>query len=123
MRGETVVKKPIVVVCIVFLLAVVLAGCGSSTPLSVSGKTYLNSDETADSRTVQFLPDRTFVYSIVTAETTVKNSGNYSVGDKKVVLLFGPGQITELAGKTQEFKQDGQLLVDPDGTRWMVYGK
>ncbi|MFH1149308.1 MAG: hypothetical protein V1748_02415 [Actinomycetota bacterium] len=109
-----------------FLAAVLLggllaAGCGSTPTIDVVGKTYLNSQEQADSRTIQFNPDGTFLFSIVTAAKTWKGSGTYRVADGRVTLTFYPqGEIAEFAGKTLEYGIDGRLLVDPDGSRWDV---
>ena len=98
-----------------------LAGCGSKPRANVAGKTYLNSQEQADSRTIEFKQDGTFVYSIVTADRTWRNSGTYTVGDGKVVLMFSPGgELGEFAGKTFELKVDNRLLIDPDGSNWSV---
>ncbi|MHB8895459.1 MAG: hypothetical protein ACYC99_09835 [Candidatus Geothermincolia bacterium] len=116
-------KKTMLVALVVTLALLAASGCGSKVPLSVAGKTYLNTQEEADSRTIRFNPDGTFVYTITTMDSNTTNPGTYVVGDGKVNLQFGPGKITEFAGKAQEMKQDGTLLVDPDGSRWMVYSQ
>ncbi len=109
------------VVLAIMVMAVVSMsfGCGSGVQISVAGKSYLNSQEAADSRTIEFRQDGTFVYSVVTADRTWYHSGTYSIGDGMVVLEFLPtGELGEFAGKTLELKADGQMLVDPDGSRW-----
>jgi hypothetical protein len=105
-----------------FFTCPLLTGCGAKTePINVSGKTYLNSQEQADSRTIQFNQDGTFVYSIVTVDKTWKAQGYYQVAYGKVKLSFAPqGEISEFAGKTVELKTENQVLVDPDGSRWLV---
>ncbi|MBU1669938.1 MAG: hypothetical protein KKF41_03625 [Actinobacteria bacterium] len=106
----------------VLLGGLVTVGCGSTPTIDVAGRTYLNSQEQADSRTILFNPDGTFLYSIVTAAKTWKGAGTYRVADGKVTLTFHPqGEITEFAGKTLEYGIDGRLLVDPDGSRWDVF--
>jgi hypothetical protein len=108
--------------CVALLLVLVPAGCGGQTELvNVSGKTYLNSQEEADSRTIEFRPDGTFQYSILTTDSTSKHQGTYQVQPDKVTIVFNPqGEINEFAGKTLELKVDGTSLVDPDGSRWYV---
>jgi outer membrane biogenesis lipoprotein LolB len=103
-------------------VCLLLAGCGGKTePINVAGRTYLNSQEQADSRTIQFNQDGTFAYSIVTTEKTWKAQGTYQVAPDKVTLTFYPqGEISEFAGKTVELKTENQILVDPDGSRWLV---
>jgi hypothetical protein len=99
----------------------ILSGCGGAPRIVVAGKTYLNSQEMADSRTIEFKEDGTFSYSVVTADRTWRGSGTYSVGEGKVALTFVPGgELGEFAGKTFELEVDGQMLVDPDGSRWSV---
>lgn len=107
----------------IIIVLLVTAGCGTTVPLSVSGKTYLNMQEEADSRTIRFNPDGTFLYTITTVDSDTTNTGTYVVGDKQVTLTFGPGRITEYAGKTIVLHQDGKLLVDPDTSRWMIYSQ
>ena len=103
-------------------LYVLLAGCGQTELINVSGKTYLNSQEEADSRTIEFRPDGTFQYSILTFDNTWKHQGTYQVEPDKVTVVFNPqGQLSEFAGKTLELKVDGTMLVDPDGSRWSIY--
>jgi beta-xylosidase len=111
---------PLVLVA-VLLGGLLTAGCGGAATIDVAGKTYLNSQEEADSRTILFNPDGTFLYSIVTVQKTWKGAGTYKVADGKVTLTFNPqGEITELTGKTLDYGIDGSLLVDPDGSRWSV---
>lgn len=97
------------------------AGCGGTATIDVAGKTYLNSQEEADSRTIQFNPDGAFLFCIVTVQKTWKGGGTYKVANEKVTLAFYPhGEITEFAGKTLDYGIDGRLFVDPDGSRWSV---
>jgi hypothetical protein len=104
------------------LVLVPLAGCGGQAELvNVSGKTYLNSQEEADSRTIEFRPDGTFQYSILTTDKTWKHQGTYQVEPDKVTIVFSPqGEISEFAGKTLELKVEGTSLIDPDGSNWFV---
>jgi hypothetical protein len=113
-------RKFVPILLVSMMLGGLLAGCGGTPTIDVSGKTFLNSQEEADSRTIQFNPDGTFLYSVVTTERTWRHTGTYKIADGKVTLTFVPaGDLTEFAGKTVEYKIDGKLLVDPDGSRWM----
>lgn len=113
-------RKPVVIVfSALVVLSLVAAGCGSKPVANVAGKKYLNSLEEADSRTIQFNTNGTFDYMIGTTEMAIWHHGTYTVADGKVTLTFEPqGQITELAGKTIQLEASGNLLLDPDGSKW-----
>ena len=113
--------KKLAVIAFVALFAVcsLHAGCGGKTEaINVAGRTWLNSQEQADSRTIQFNQDGTFAYTVVTTEKTWKGQGTYPVAADKATLTFYPqGEISEFAGKTLELKTENQILVHPDGSR------
>jgi uncharacterized protein (TIGR03066 family) len=121
-RGSRMRKVTVVAFAVLLAACLLFAGCGGKTgAINVAGRTYLNSQEQADSRTLQFNQDGTFVYSIVTTEKSLKGQGTYEVAAGKVTLTFYPqGEMSEFAGKTLELKTENQILVDPDGSRWLV---
>jgi hypothetical protein len=112
-------RRALPVLLILVVAGGVLAGCGGTKTIELGGRTFMNSQQEADNRTIQFNPDGTFLYSVVTTERTWRQTGTYKVADGKVTLTFSPqGELTEFAGKTLDYQIDGKLLVDPDGSRW-----
>lgn len=109
---------------LILLSLILIAGCGGGetyTQKDIEGKRYLYSDETFDSRTLEFKADGTFQLDVITAASTNSLYGKYTVEGDTVTLNFEATQLEpEYSEKTTELKitTDGTHLADGSGHDW-----
>lgn len=123
-RGWISMRKVTLTIAFVLIAAVALSatGCGGGTPevVEIEGNTFLCTDEAADSRTIEFSSDGTFVYSIVTSARTWKITGSYAVENGQLELKFdNSGEIKELMGEVYRYKLNKGGFVDHEDYTWM----
>ncbi len=117
------VRRVVGVMCVTLIVAGValVGGCGGKADVDIAGNEYMCDEQEFDNRTVEFKPDGTFVYTIVSSRGTGEITGTYEVEGDKLTAVFGDAErVHDLSGQTIEYKilYEGKHIVDPDGVNW-----